>query len=128
MKLAKTLAILALSSLASLAMAGQTLPFSQQKFDQLTQEGKPVMLDITAPWCPTCKAQKPIVEGLMQQPAYKDLTLLAIDFDTAKPTLRKFKVGMQSTLVAFRGDKEVGRSTGDTTPAGLEALFAKTVN
>ena len=128
MKLAKTLAILALSSLASLAMAGETLPFSQQKFDQLTHEGKPVMLDITAPWCPTCKAQKPIVEGLMQQPAYKDLTILAIDFDTAKPTLKKFKVGMQSTLVAFKGDKEVGRSTGDTTQAGLEALFAKTVN
>jgi thioredoxin 1 len=35
---------------------------------------------------------------------------------------------MQSTLVAFKGDKEVGRSVGDTTPDGLEGLIKKTLN
>jgi len=34
---------------------------------------------------------------------------------------------MQSTLVAFKGANEVGRSVGDTTPAGLEGLIKKTV-
>ncbi|MEO5795591.1 MAG: thioredoxin family protein [Rhodoferax sp.] len=128
MKLAHTLLTLALTSLASVAMAGEIKPFSQQAFDQLTQAGKPVVLDISAPWCPTCKAQKPIIDGLMQQPAYKDVTLLTIDFDSAKPTLKTFKVTSQSTLVAFKGEKEVGRSVGDTTPAGLEGLIKKTVN
>ena len=128
MKLAHTLLTVALTSLASVAMAGEIKPFSQQAFDQLTQAGKPVVLDISAPWCPTCKAQKPIIDGLMQQPAYKDVTLLTIDFDSAKPTLKTFKVTSQSTLVAFKGEKEVGRSVGDTTPAGLEGLIKKTVN
>jgi hypothetical protein len=32
---------------------------------------------------------------------------------------------MQSTLVAFRGDKEVGRSVGDTTASGIEQLVKK---
>ena len=128
MKIANTILAIALSSLASLAMAGDIKPFTQQEFDQLTKAGKPVVLDISAPWCPTCKAQKPIIDGLMKQPAYKDVTLLTIDFDSAKPTLRTFKVAMQSTLVAFKGEKEVGRSVGDTTPAGLEGLIKMTVN
>ena len=128
MKIAKTILTIALTSLASMAMAGDIKPFSQQEFDQLTKAGKPVVLDISAPWCPTCKAQKPIIDGLMTQPAYKDVTLLTIDFDSAKPTLKQFKVVTQSTLVAFKGEKEVGRSVGDTTPAGLEGLIKKTVN
>lgn len=128
MKFTKSAALLALFSLMSLAMAGEIKPFNQQEFDKLTHEGKPVVLDISATWCPTCKEQKPIIDGLMKQPAYKDVTLMTIDFDSAKPTLKKFKVTMQSTLVAFKGDKEVGRSVGDTTPAGLEGLIKKTVN
>ena len=128
MKFAKTATLLALSSLMSLAMAGEIKPFNQSEFDNLTHEGKPVVVDISATWCPTCKEQKPIIEGLMKQPAYKDVTLMALDFDSDKPTLKKFKVTMQSTLVAFKGDKEVGRSVGDTTPAGLEGLIKKTVN
>jgi thiol-disulfide isomerase/thioredoxin len=128
MKFAKSATLLALSSIMSVAMAGDIKPFDQGAFDKLTQEGKPVVLDISATWCPTCKAQKPIIDGLMKQPAYKDVTLMTLDFDADKPTLKKFKVTMQSTLVAFKGDKEVARSTGDTTPAGLEALVKKTVN
>ena len=128
MKLANTILGIALSSLASIAMAGDIKPFSQREFDQLTKEGKPVVLDISATWCPTCKQQKPIIDSLMKQPAYKDVTLMTIDFDSAKPTLKAFKVNMQSTLVAFKGEKEVARSVGDTTPAGIEGLVKKTVN
>lgn len=128
MTFVKSTILLALSSLMSIAMAGDIKPFSQKDFDALTAAGKPVVLDISATWCPTCAAQKPIIDGLMKQPAYKAVTLMTIDFDTAKPTLKAFKVTMQSTLVAFKGANEVGRSVGDTTPAGLEGLIKKTVN
>ena len=128
MKFARTPVLLALSCLASLAMAGEIKPFSQSAFDKLTYEGRPVVLDISATWCPTCKAQKPIIDNLMKQPAYQDVTLLTLDFDTDKPTLRKFKVTMQSTLVAFKGAKEVGRSVGDTSASGLEGLIKKTLD
>jgi len=128
MKFAKTTLLLALSSLMSLAMAGEIKPFNQKDFDTMTASGKAVVLDISATWCPTCKAQKPIIDGLMKRPAYKDVTLMTIDFDANKPALKKFKVGMQSTLVAFKGAKEVGRSVGDTNPEGIEGLFKKTLN
>ena len=128
MKPIQTAILLALASMASLALAGDIKPFSQAEFDRLAQEGKPVVLDISATWCPTCKAQQPIVEGLMKQPAYMDVTLMNIDFDSAKPTLKRFKVTMQSTLVAFKGGKEAARSVGDTSPQGIESLVKKAIN
>ena len=128
MKFAKAIALFAFSFLASIAMAGEIRPFSQQEFDKLTLEGKPVVLDISATWCPICKAQKPIIDGLMKLPAYKDVTLMTIDFDANKATLKQFKVTMQSTLVAFKGSTEVARSVGDTNASGIEGLIRKTVN
>lgn len=128
MKFAQAALTLGLATAFSLAMAGQIVPYNQQTFDHLTAEGKPVVLDISATWCPTCKAQKPIVENLMKQPAFSDVTLMRIDFDSQKPLLRKYHVTMQSTLVAFKGEAEVARSVGDTSRTGLRSLFEKTVN
>ncbi len=128
MKFAKSTILLALSSVLSFAVAGEIKPFNQPEFDKLTMEGKPVVLDVSATWCPTCKAQKPIIDGLMNDPAYKDVTLMTIDFDSSKPVLRAFKVNTQSTLIAFKGKLEVARSVGDTTPAGIEGLVKKTLN
>ncbi len=98
-----------------------------QGHGSLRADVKPVLVDVSATWCPTCKAQKPIVEGLATGAAYKDVAVLTVDFDTGKPVLRQFKVGMQSTLIAFKGGKELGRSVGDTTSAGIEGLFKKAV-
>ncbi|MDE2600477.1 MAG: thioredoxin family protein [Rhodocyclaceae bacterium] len=118
----------ALALLATVAAAAEPKPFTQQDFDKLAHDGKPVVVHVSATWCPTCKAQKPIVENLSKQPAYKDVAILTVDFDTDKSILKQFKVNMQSTLIAFKGGKETGRSVGDTTPAGIEGLFKKAAN
>jgi len=112
---------------ASLSIAGAVKPYTQAGFDQLASEGKPVVLAIHANWCPTCKAQKPIIDDLMGQAAYRDVTTLTIDFDAEKPLLKKYRVSVQSTLIGFKGRREVARSVGDTTRAGIETLVKKTV-
>lgn len=124
----KAFAAILISGTALVAAAGDIKLYSQQAFDNLAQAGKPVIVDVSAPWCPTCKAQKPIVEGLTKQPAYKDVTILAVDFDSEKNVLKQFKVNMQSTLIAFKAGKETARSVGDATPAGIEGIFKKAVN
>jgi len=126
MKRCMPAAMLALSAFAGIASAGEIKPFSQAEFDRLTQAGQPVVVDVSATWCPTCKAQKSILEKLMKQPAYKDVTLLTVDFDIEKSTVRALKVSMQSPLVGFKGAQEVARSVGDTTEAGIEGLIQKT--
>lgn len=118
----------ALTLWAAVASAAEPKPFTQQDFDKLAHDGKPVVVDVSATWCPTCKAQHPIIEGLSKQPAYKDVAILTVDFDADKAVLKQFKVNMQSTLIAFKGGKETGRSVGDTTPAGIESIFKKAAN
>ena len=124
MKLAKLATLLALAG-SSLAWAGPQEAYTPARFDQLAKEGKPILVAIHADWCPTCKAQKPLIHELMVKPEYKDVTELTVDFDKDKTALKRFKASMQSTMVAFKGDKEAGRSVGDTTKAGLEALVKK---
>ena len=124
----KSLLLASLAAFSALSFAGDIKPFSQAQFDKLNAEGKGVVLAIHAPWCPTCKAQMPIQSELMSMPDFKDVTMLTIDFDSQKDLLKNFKATMQSTIISFKGGKEVGRSVGDSTRSGIEALFKKTMN
>jgi len=91
----------------------------------VTKRGKPVVVDFAASWCPTCKAQKPIVKALLNEPARKPLTLFVADFDKEEALKKRLGVTMQSTLIAFKAGKEVARSTGQTDKAELGALLDK---
>ena len=60
-------------------------------------------------------------------PQYKDLTVVRVDFDSQKDAVKRFGARMQSTLITFKDGKETGRSVGETDPAALPALVAKTI-
>ena len=115
------LLIAATIAMPSMASAGQ--PFDAKAFQASQAAGKSILVDVTAPWCPTCKQQKPIVQEIEKE--HPGLVVYDVDFDTAKDALREFRVRQQSTLIVFKGAQEVARSTGETDPAPLHALVAK---
>jgi thiol-disulfide isomerase/thioredoxin len=119
--------VFVLCLIASAASAGGETAFSQAAFDAAQKAGKPILIEVAASWCPVCKAQAPILKDLRGQPEFKDLQTFTIDFDSQKDLLKAFKVTKQSTLIVFKGANEVGRSTGDTNPATIEALVAKSL-
>lgn len=125
MNIARILVAFALATLATWASAGTIKPYDQAAFDKLAAEGKPIVLSIRAPWCPTCAKQDPIQSELMKKPEYRDYTLFTIDYDSQKDLLKKYKVAMQSTIVVFHGKSEVGRSVGDTREMSIDALMKK---
>ena len=102
-------------------------PFDAKAFEDAQAAGKPILVEVTAPWCPICRAQAPILANLAGQPRFKDMVRFNIDFDSQKDLLRKFNVRMQSTLIAFKGKQEVARSTGDTNAASIERLLDKSI-
>ncbi|WP_430911747.1 thioredoxin family protein [Methylobacterium sp. sgz302541] len=109
------------------ALAGETAPYSDAAFAAAQAAGKPILVKVSAPWCPICKAQKPILEKLAADPRFKELVILDIDFDSRKDVLKRFDARSQSTLIAYKGDKEVGRSVGETQPEWIEGLVEKTL-
>ena len=102
-------------------------PFSTKAFEDAQAAGKAILVEVTAPWCPTCKAQAPILARLSGTPKFKDMVRFNIDFDTQKDLPRKFNVRVQSTMIAFKGKQEVGRSSGDTNAASIEQLLEKSI-
>ena len=109
----------------STALAATETPFTQQAFAASQREGRPILVHITAPWCPYCAKQKPILGSLENTPAFKDLIDYDVDFDTQKDVVRALGAQKQSTLIVFHGAVEKGRSTGDTDAGSIGTLLGK---
>ena len=119
--------IAASAGLAAQAFAFETKPFDAKSFAAAQQAGKPILVAIHASWCPTCKAQRPILSELTAKPEFKDLVYFVVDFDSQKDAVKRFGARVQSTLIAFKGDTETGRSVGDTERSSISALLHKTL-
>ena len=106
------------TALVAPVYATETKVFDPASFDAAQKAGRPILVAIHASWCPTCKAQRPILSDLMAEPK-------VVDFDTQKDAVRFFGARMQSTLIAFKGTTETGRSVGETERSSIAALLNK---
>lgn len=120
------LALLTVLAFTPFATAGEIAPWDAFRFGALQAEGRPILIHVTAPWCPTCRAQHPIISDLAGASDNADLVVFEVDFDSQKDVLRQFNVRQQSTLVAFNGADERGRAIGITDRAAITALVAST--
>ncbi len=107
------------------ASAAQKARFTPAAFAAAQAADASILVHISAPWCPTCKAQHPILEKLEAQPKFDHLKVFDVDFDSQKEVVRFFKATMQSTLIVFKGGAETGRSVGDTDATSIAALLDK---
>jgi thioredoxin 1 len=98
-------------------------PFDAKAFEQAQATGKTVLIDVYASWCPVCKKQQPTIAHLEKE--NPGLVVYEVNFDNDKNVLRKFGVQAQATLIVFKGAKEVGRSTGESDAARIQALIEK---
>jgi len=109
------------------AVSAAEQPYDPAAFAAAQRAGKPILVHITAPWCTTCAAQKPILARLEADPKYRDLQVFDVDFDSRKDVVKQFRATMQSTLITYRGETETGRSTGETQSEALAALLDTTI-
>jgi thioredoxin 1 len=114
-------AALVFAAAPALAAAAAYTPAA---FEAAQASGAPVLVVIHASWCPTCRAQLPIVERLEADPKFKGLKVFKVDFDAQKDAVRAFGARAQSTLVMYNGGKETGRSVGDTDAGAISALIS----
>jgi thioredoxin 1 len=116
-----------LSLLFTLVMAAPAAQAAQMwdkaAFEAAQAAGSPILVHVTAPWCPTCKAQKPSVDKL--ESANPALKVFSVDFDSQKEALALLGVKSQSTLISYRGKVEISRSTAVTDPAAITEMVTR---
>lgn len=113
------------AALIACASPSIAAPFTAEAFDAAVASGQPVLVHVAAPWCPICKAQHPTLEKLLGEPRFAKMQAFDIDFDTDKPALRKVGAQLQSTLIVYKGGKEIGRSVGEPQPEWIEDLLER---
>ncbi len=122
---AMILGVLALSAAPSRAFEEKL--FEAASFKAAQEAGKPILVDIFAPWCPTCRAQQAVLATLKKKPAFSDVVVFKVDYDNQSDAVKSFNAQRQSTLIAFKGSAETGRSVGDTRPDSIDALITSTL-
>jgi thiol-disulfide isomerase/thioredoxin len=116
--------LMAVAAVVAPAAKSAELPYDHSAFDAALAAGQPVAVVFHANWCPTCRAQAPVLKQLLLEPKYKQLTLFIADFDTEMALRKRLGVTQQSTIVVFNKGHELVRSTGDTQHDALAALLS----
>lgn len=122
MKLARRLLLATLVALVPLAAAVAD-GFDRAGYDAARAQGRTVLVEVHADWCPTCRAQAPILDALLAEPTFAEVARVTVDFDQDKDIQRELGVRQQSTLIVFKGETEKARAVGLTDPAAIRALL-----
>ncbi len=123
----RTFLITATAAATVPAAAFADLDYTPGLVDQLLDEGKTVFVDFAADWCTTCKAQERRIQALKQaNPAYdQNITFVRVDWDQygRGDLVKRLNIPRRSTLVALKGDQEIGRIVANTSQSAIANLL-----
>lgn len=105
---------------AQASTAGWTT-YNEAEFMMAQKKGKTIVVDVYADWCPTCRAQAPILEELRQERQSGDVLFVKVNFDDEKAFLRANRIPRQSTVLVYKGMDEVARSIAETNRTRLRS-------
>jgi len=114
----------ALALFAGPARAFEFQPYDPAAVDKAIASGKPVVVHVYAPWCLQCHMQKSILEGLATDKKYDGIAFFRVDYDNQKDIVAKFDCP-RSTVIAFKGGKELGRMSWGMTQASVTDVLNK---
>lgn len=105
------------------SLAQRYVDYSEANLSNATEnDGKAVLFFAALAWCPSCQAaDKDIQANFDKVP--NDVTILKVDYDTAKDLKQKYAITMQDTFVQVDGQgEEVTRW--NSGGQGVQALLA----
>lgn len=90
------------------------MPFTEQVWKEAQAQGQIILVDISADWCPTCKAQEKILNAYFSENPNSKIKQLSVNFDTQKEWVTYFKAPRQSTLLIYQGEQQKWFSVAET--------------
>ena len=93
-----------------------------EKFNELIQSTKPVLVDFYAEWCGPCKIMKPRILDVMERMG-DDIQVIQIDVDKEKEIAARFRIASVPTLIIFKNGKQQWRQSGIISAHALMKLL-----
>ncbi len=88
-------------------VAGAYQNFSEAAYDAALADGKTVILDFHADWCPTCRANEPVITSVFKSNIDTNLVGFKVNYDTEIALKKTFNIQGQSTIIKTTKDKAV---------------------
>ena len=97
-----------------------------EKFEELIQSEKPVLVDFFATWCGPCKMMHPVLEGLKKQLGER-VKIVKIDIDSPvnRQLVNSYQVQAVPTLMLFKAGKMVWRQSGAMQATQIRQVIEK---
>ena len=93
-----------------------------EKFEELIQSEKPVLVDFFATWCGPCKARQPELEE--ERGEFGSRALKAkIDVDQHEELAASYRIQMVPTFILFRKGEALWRHSGVISGKELKAII-----
>lgn len=94
----------------------------QEKFGDIINSEKPVLIDFSAEWCGPCKTQAPILKQVAAKVGDK-ARILKIDVDKNPSVAQAYKIQSVPTLIIFKKGKIIWKASGVRMADELTSLL-----
>lgn len=123
MKLLRIFFALLLMVAAFAVQALEIKPYTAAALAEAQAADKPYALHFHADWCPVCRAQTKVLEG-MKADKKMNITVFVVNYDKEKALRKQYGVRTQSTIIVFIGKVEAARLAGESAEPKIRAALS----
>ena len=93
-----------------------------EKFNELIQSAKPVLVDFYAEWCGPCQRMKPTLLDVAERLG-NEVKIIQVDIDKEQKLSERFRIQSVPTLIIFKNGKQLWRQSGVISTNALIKLL-----
>ncbi len=115
--------IFLLTGATAFSAEDQKLNFTIEKFEEAKKSGETVVVTSWAKYCGTCIKQKVVLDQAEKD--FKDILFLYYNHPKMKDIAKYLKVDYRSTIIVYKGNKEVSRTIGQVDKSVIYSNIKK---